>query len=159
MDRKAWWATLDTNEVTYHSMHSCNSDLRTTLITDPSKITVVLLITGCQWAYCTSLLHPFLTGSSAHGILQARIFECVTIPFSRGSSQPRDRIQVSHMQAASLSPEPQEKPFLNLHSEVNFFLYPKYRKVLWGQTFHKEFPHTIIGTVVTEFLRLLCHKT
>ena len=30
-----------------------------------------------------------------HGILQARILEWVTFPFSRGSSQPRDRTQVS----------------------------------------------------------------
>ena len=29
-------------------------------------------------------------GSSAHGILQARILEWVAIPFFRGSSQPRD---------------------------------------------------------------------
>ena len=33
--------------------------------------------------------------SSVHGILQARILEWVAIPFSRGSSQPRDRTQVS----------------------------------------------------------------
>ena len=32
---------------------------------------------------------------TVHGILQARILECITIPFSRGSSHPRDRIQVS----------------------------------------------------------------
>ena len=31
------------------------------------------------------------------GILQARILECVAMPFSRGSSQSRDRTQVSHM--------------------------------------------------------------
>ena len=30
-----------------------------------------------------------------HGILQARILEWVAIPFSRGSSQPKDRTQVS----------------------------------------------------------------
>ena len=29
------------------------------------------------------------------GILQARILECVAMPSSRGSSQPRDRTQVS----------------------------------------------------------------
>ena len=29
------------------------------------------------------------------GILQARILECAAMPFSRGSSQPRDRTQVS----------------------------------------------------------------
>ena len=36
-----------------------------------------------------------LSGSSVHGILQARILEWVAIPFSRGSSQPRDQTQVS----------------------------------------------------------------
>ena len=30
-------------------------------------------------------------------ILQARILEWVAFPFSRGSSQPRDQIQVSHI--------------------------------------------------------------
>ena len=34
-----------------------------------------------------------LSGYSVHGILQARIMEWVTIPFSRGSSQLRDRTQ------------------------------------------------------------------
>ena len=33
--------------------------------------------------------------SSVHGILQARILEWVAIPFSRGSSQPRDQTWVS----------------------------------------------------------------
>ena len=33
--------------------------------------------------------------SSVHGILQAGILEWVVILFSRGSSQPRDRTQVS----------------------------------------------------------------
>ena len=32
---------------------------------------------------------------SVHGILQARILQWVAIPFSRGSSQPRDRTRVS----------------------------------------------------------------
>ena len=36
-------------------------------------------------------------GSSVHGILQARILEWIAIPFSRGSSWPRDQIQVSHI--------------------------------------------------------------
>ena len=34
-------------------------------------------------------------GSFAHGILQARILEWVAMPFSRGSSWPRDRTRVS----------------------------------------------------------------
>ena len=35
--------------------------------------------------------------SSIHGILQARILELVAMSFSRGSSRPRDRTQVSHI--------------------------------------------------------------
>ena len=34
-------------------------------------------------------------GSSVHGISQVGILEWVAIPFSRGSSQPRDQSQVS----------------------------------------------------------------
>ena len=36
-------------------------------------------------------------GSSAHSILQARVLEWVAIPFSRGSSRPRDQTQVSRI--------------------------------------------------------------
>ena len=38
-----------------------------------------------------------LPDSFVHGILQARILEWVAVPFSRGSSQPRDRTQVSRV--------------------------------------------------------------
>ena len=34
---------------------------------------------------------------TVHGILQARILEWIAFPFSRGSSQPRDQTQVSHI--------------------------------------------------------------
>ena len=49
---------------------------------------------------CLTLCDPkdySLSSSSVHGILQARILEWVTVPFSRGSSQARDQIQVSHI--------------------------------------------------------------
>ena len=39
--------------------------------------------------------------SSVHGILQARILERVAIPFSRGSSRPRDWTQVSSISCIS----------------------------------------------------------
>ena len=35
---------------------------------------------------------------AVHGILQARILEWVAFPFSRRSSQPRDRTHVSHIE-------------------------------------------------------------
>ena len=34
---------------------------------------------------------------TVHAILQARILEWVAFPFSRGSSQPKDQTQVSHI--------------------------------------------------------------
>ena len=37
---------------------------------------------------CLTLCYSM--GSTVHGILQARILEWVAVPFSRGSSQPRD---------------------------------------------------------------------
>ena len=40
---------------------------------------------------------PRPSGSSVHGILQARILEWVAISFSRRSSQPRDRTWASHI--------------------------------------------------------------
>ena len=38
-----------------------------------------------------------LPGSSVHGISQARTLESVAVRFSRGTSQPRDGTQVSHI--------------------------------------------------------------
>ena len=49
---------------------------------------------------CPTLSTPVdcsLPGSSVHRIIQVRIPECVAIPFSRGSSWPRDWTQVSHI--------------------------------------------------------------
>ena len=58
---------------------------------------------------CPTLCDPM--SYTVHGILQARILEWVTFPFSRGSSQPRDQTQVSlTLQADSLPAEPQGKP-------------------------------------------------
>ena len=49
---------------------------------------------------CPTLCNPMdcsLSGSSVHGIFQARVLEWVAISFSTGSSRPRDRTQVSHI--------------------------------------------------------------
>ena len=57
-----------------------------------------------QWSEvaqsCPTLCNPMdcsLPGSSVHGIFQARILEWVAISFSRRSSRPRDRTQVSRI--------------------------------------------------------------
>ena len=49
---------------------------------------------------CLTLYHPVECsppGSSVHGILWAGILEWVAMPFSRGSSQPRDQTWVSRI--------------------------------------------------------------
>ena len=54
----------------------------------------------CQSLSCVQLCDSIdcsLTGSSAHGIPQARILEWLAIPFSRGASQSRDQTQVSYI--------------------------------------------------------------
>ena len=48
----------------------------------------------------TETIHSWklkVKATTVHGVLQARILEWVAFPFSRGSSQPRDRTQVSHI--------------------------------------------------------------
>ena len=61
-----------------------------------SCFTMCVCVCVCVLVSCSvmsdSLWHMncSLPGSSAHGILQARILEWVAIPFSRGSSWPRD---------------------------------------------------------------------
>ena len=49
---------------------------------------------------CLTLCEPMdcsPPGSSVHGILQARVLEWVTIPPSRGSSQPRNQTRISYV--------------------------------------------------------------
>ena len=49
---------------------------------------------------CPTICNPMncsLPGSLVHEIVQARILEWVAMPSSRGSSQPRDWTQVSHI--------------------------------------------------------------
>ena len=56
-----------------------------------SLVTIVIVKAARS---CLTLCDPI--DYTVRGILQARILEWVAFPFSRGSSQPRDRTQVSH---------------------------------------------------------------
>ena len=60
------------------------------------EMKVKVLVTQLCPTLCDSMDYS-PPGSSVHGILQPRIVEWVAIPFSRGSSQPRDQTQVSHI--------------------------------------------------------------
>ena len=50
---------------------------------------------------CLTLCNPM--DYTVHGSLQARILEWVAFPFTRGSSQPRDRTQVSRIAGGFLT--------------------------------------------------------
>ena len=60
---------------------------------------IICYVCVCVWKLL-SLCDPMdwsPLGSSLHGILQARTLEWGSIPFSRGSSQPKNRTQASHI--------------------------------------------------------------
>ena len=60
---------------------------------------------------CPTLCNPMdcsQPGSSVHGMLQARILECIAMP-SRRSSKPRDQTQSPILQVDSLLSEPPGK--------------------------------------------------
>ena len=64
-----------------------------------------------QW--CLTLCDPIdcsPSGSSVHGILQARRLEWVAMPSSRGSSRPRDRTHVSFITGGLFTTQPLRKP-------------------------------------------------
>ena len=66
---------------------------------------------------CLTLWDPTdcsLPGSSIHGIFQARVLEWVTIPFSRGSSWPRDHTQISRTVGEPLPSEPPGKSWVTV---------------------------------------------
>ena len=87
--------TTKTEAVTWlnNRIHSSTTKLRppapspTLLSTHSVKVKVAQL--------CPTLCNPMYY--TVHGILQARIQEWAAFPFSRGSSQPKDRTQVSQI--------------------------------------------------------------
>ena len=85
MDREAWRAAI-------HGVAKSRTRLSNCIELRPhhhSKVKVKVAQS------CLTLCDPM--DYTVHGILQARILEWVAFPFSRGSSQPRDQAQVSHI--------------------------------------------------------------
>ena len=63
-----------------------------------STSSVCVCVCVCMLSHVKLLCDPMncsSPGSSLHGIFQTRVLEWVAIPFSRGSSRPRDRAHVS----------------------------------------------------------------
>ena len=77
-----------------------------------SVMGVCVCVQSLQW--CPTLCDPLdysLPGSSVPGILQARIFKWVAMPFSRGFTNPH-LLRLLHWQVCSLSLALPEKPHL-----------------------------------------------
>ena len=91
-------------------------------ISQRSMIDNMLVTQSCS-TLCDSMDCTW-PGSSVHWILQAGILEWVTIPFSRGSSRPRDWTWVSALQADPLLSEPPGKPISR--TGVHIYLLLKY---------------------------------
>ena len=66
-------------------------------------------------------MDSFPPGSSVRGILQARILEWVAISSSRGSSPPRDQIQVSHFAGRlfTIWATREARSYTNMHSNTD----------------------------------------
>ena len=73
---------------------------------------------------CLTLCDPMdcsLSGSSVHGILQAKVLEWVAMPSSRGSSRPRSQTHIScgsFIVGGFFTAKPPEKP-RNLGKVIN----------------------------------------
>ena len=100
----AWSATLSAT-ISRLIMHAC---LRQALHggerdVERKKWTVLSIPAVNLWKWkllshiwlCDPMAYCSPPGSFVHGLVQARVLEWVVVPFSRGSSQPRDQTQVS----------------------------------------------------------------
>ena len=75
--------------------------------------------------------------SSVHGILKAKILEWVAIPFSRGSSQPRDLIQDYNGRRQR---EGSRDQVMEPASNHNRDLHPKLPRGRWESLYSKILP-------------------
>ena len=92
VNRSCWhFRLLGTNLIhtLYPSFHKMFNYLPSPRVSERVSEVAQSCPTLCDPMYCS------LPGSSLHGILQARVLEWVAIFFSRVSSRPRDRTQVS----------------------------------------------------------------
>ena len=80
------------------------------LRSDNFKGYIACLVAQSCLTVCNTLDHGSL-GYSVHGILQARIQDWLAIPFSRGSSQPRNQTWISCIAGRFFTSEPPGKPF------------------------------------------------
>ena len=77
----------------FNNISLINKQLNENFITPPLQVLSHSVVSNSLWP-----MDCGPPGSAVHGILQARILEWVATPFSRESSHPRDRTQVSRIE-------------------------------------------------------------
>ena len=86
---------------------------------------------------CPTLCNPTdysPPGFSVHGILQARILKGIAIPFSRGTSQPRDRTLVSYIAGRFFT-------IWDIYIYIHIYIYIYiYRQETWIWSLGQEYP-------------------
>ena len=96
---------------------------------DQNRVSVCVF--GCVWVCvlvtqsCPTLCDPMgcsPSRSSVHGIFQARILEWVAISFSRGSSWPQDRTQVSCIRGRLFTIWPMRETLIFIASIKNLLI-------------------------------------
>ena len=101
-------------------------------------VCVCVCVCVCVWVAqaCLTLCDPMncsLPGFPVHGILQARILEWTAIPFSRGSSRPRDRTLVSCIAGRFFTVWAIGKYYLFLDSSIKkVFPQDNFKTSLWA---------------------------
>ena len=75
---------------------------------------------------------------TVHGVVQARILEWVAFPSSRGSSQPRDRRQVSHTAGRFFTSWATREWALNMYLELIILIFISVGMKNWAYIFQKK---------------------
>ena len=104
------------------------SNLTTTTVLS-SRYGRKMMLREIKWSesrqLCPTLCDPM--DYTVHGILQARIWEWVAGPFSRGSFQPQDQTQVSWLAGRFFATEPLGKPKVSYNiTKLYTFFYLAY---------------------------------
>ena len=92
---------------------------------------------------------------TVHGIFQARVLEWVAFPFSRGSSQPRNRTQVSHIAGGFFTIWATTEALSSLsYSKFPLAIYFTYGNVYVTMLFSQFIPFSSFPTVPTSLFSM-----
>ena len=119
---------------------------------------MVTIVNNCCFTKsCPTLVTPMdcsPPGSSVHGISQARILEWVTISFSRGSPQPRDRTHISCLAGGYFTAETPKKTETETKvAQSCLTLCDPMDRSLGGASIHGIFQARVLEWVAISFFR------